>query len=71
MKQVTKVINYAKAKFPGCAVDTFSQITKDHEEDFARVEVDLPDGQEFFRIVRGRFKDEDEAYDALRQKLEA
>jgi hypothetical protein len=56
-------------KFPGCPVDYFAEVTDDHSEDFARVEADLPEGKEFFLIVRGTFADEDAAFAALRDKL--
>lgn len=51
------------------AIDLFVQVTTDHEEDFARVEVDLPEGKEFFMIARGRFETEEDAYRHLHRKL--
>ena len=51
------------------AVDLFVQVTPNHEEDFARVEVDLPEGKEFFLITRGHFETAEAAYRDLLEKL--
>lgn len=64
--QIKKLV---EAKYPGMIYDLFVQVTPDHGEDFARVEVDLPGGEEVFMIVRGKFEDEDAAYAELLKQL--
>ena len=43
---------FIESKYPGMAYDLFAQVSPEHDEDFARVEVDVTEGEDFFMIVR-------------------